>query len=153
MDISAISMGVGFLVAIGLPMFLIMSKQKRKNKNIKKELSAYAQNNGLTLNEIEITHRLVLGFDAEKQEIVFAPIEHIASQCKQFNLADLTSNELVAPETPKNGISRIAIKLKGNVPAEEMVFYDDEEDIGADAVVCKYIAQKWTGLMRQKIAA
>lgn len=153
MDISAIGMGVAFLAAIGIPIYLMMSKRKNKNKNTKKELLTYAENHGLTLSEIEITSRLALGFDAQKQEIVFAPIEHIASQCKQFNLSDLTSSQLVAPETPQNGISRIAIKLKGNIPAEEMVFYDYEEDMGADAVLCKSIAQKWTGLMSQKMAA
>lgn len=148
MDSSSIVMGVGFLLVFLVPIFWLASKRTAKNKQLKTQFNQISQENSMQIDVLEITHRLILGFDKTAHKMLYANSDNLTQSYQVVDLAQIKRISLITPESKENGIEEVAIHFEGS-SVEPIIFYDDKTDFGADAGVCKHIAQKWVEILRR----
>ena len=147
MDLSTSLMGIGFLALFMAPILMVINNQYKKNRNLKKQLSEVAKEKQLEFLVTEITHRIVIGLDQQKKELVFAPITSDKLTFEHINLKDLTGEELLISETKQDGITEIRLHISENNTNHDLIFYNDSTDIGVDALASKLTAKKWEKLV------
>jgi len=145
MNSSTTLMGIAFLCLFMAPILLVIKNQINKQKKLKNQLLAIGKEHNLNFNHLEITHKIMLGIDKTAHKLVATSVVEPQRNIKIINLQDLKNVLVFAPST-KSGIEKVAIQLEGSTE-KELVFYEDQVDIGVDALVSKKAAKKWADFM------
>lgn len=148
MNISTAVIIITFVLIIAVPLFLVVKQGTNSTKKLKKTFRRLAEENSLHLDLIELTPNLLLGFDRVSKKFLYAPHDNPETGYHIIDLTKVKEIALIAPEDEEQAIEKIAITFDNN-PAQTVVFYDDLTSMGADGTVCKYIAEKWIGLLGQ----
>lgn len=149
MDTTTTLLGIGFFLLFMLPILWIVLKQSNRTNYLKNSLKNFGTTENLEFSEIEITHRAILAMTANKEVLVFATITNDKKSNIDFQKIPINKHAKFTIETTQtkgDGITYIALK-KHDDKQEPIVFYDDDTDLGTDALTCLQVAKKWEKLL------
>lgn len=148
MNLSTSLLGIGFLCLFMAPILVVINKQINKNKQLKKYLLSFGNEQNLHFNHIEITHKIMLGVDLTACKLVSAMVENPNQTKYVTDLQNLKNLTILTPSTKENGIEKVVLELEGKTNTS-LIFYDDKVDIGVDALMCQQTAKKWAKIIQK----
>ena len=156
MDLSAILIGLGFLLVFIGPIAFLIITQKKKQKAKTKKLLEVSKKHNLNPEVVETTSMIAIGLDPKvKQLIVVEPRRDDSFEV--VDLSEVKSCRIRTSGNSKNPDSYtyvgIDLTSKGESAKKiELTFYDDQEELNLTVEAELLRAKRWQELLEKQLS-
>lgn len=156
MDLSAVLIGLGFLLVFIGPIAFLIITQKKKQKAKTKKLLEVSKEHNLNPEVVETTSMIAIGLDPKAKKLVVVEPRR-GDSFRVVDLSEVKSCRIQTSGTSKNQNSYtyvgIDLTSKGKSGKEfELTFYDDQEELNLTAEAELLRAKKWHELLEKHLS-
>jgi hypothetical protein len=157
MDTASASIGIILLILFVGPVAYIIWQQIAKDRKRLQQLKKFEKENGLKLDQVELTPSLLLGLDSAAKKLVV--IDTLGNNEQQvIDLKGVHRSQVkksTNPESPgeSSALTYVSLELLNGRPGNttQIVFYDENKDTGHDVATQLSLANKWEVLIKPLI--
>ncbi|HSI71052.1 MAG TPA: hypothetical protein VK941_12525 [Gillisia sp.] len=154
MDTASAVIGIILMILFVGPVAYVIWQQAAKDRKKLQQLKIVEQQNGLHLDQVELTPSLLLGLDSANKKLVV--VNSLKGNEQQvIDLANVYKSQLKKSANPdntggKSAITHVSLELLNGRPGNttQIIFYDEEEDTGHDMATQLSLANKWELLLK-----
>lgn len=155
MDTSSIIISVVLLSLAIVPVLYIIFIGSNKGKQMTKKVKKLAQDQGVTVQSVEIIGNSILAIDTSLKKLILSDIRDPEKHFEIIALEQLKECRTKTLRLTNKTLDLVELELIGKNFIKQVVFYreDDEDSPVTDSQICYMEAQKWERTIQQHIKA
>ena len=155
MEKGAIILDIIILLLIAIPVAYLVIYSFNRERKVKNCVTKLCSQQGIKLNNFEITGNLVLGIDDQHKKLILTHRKNTENAFQVIDLPQLTDCHVKTVKHSKNSLDWVGLELVSAQQKQDIAFYieEDDEDPGTNAEICLQTARKWEKLIQPFVKA